>query len=112
MLLCYFDEKNSKKPHSKLLDVLLFLSWRCFFNAIILFFYQNAHNNECYYFVRKGRVQKADFSGLYTSDSFDIKTRGQVFCIALGPVTICKLFPTEELKYCIYFTIQRDILNA
>ena len=34
MLFCHFDEKNSKKSHSKLLKTFFcFLSWLCFFNV-------------------------------------------------------------------------------
>ena len=60
----------------------------------------------------KDRVQKTDFSGLDISGYFDIKTRGLVFCIALGPVAICIPIGRAELLQVTYFTIKGDILNA
>ena len=50
--------------------------------------------------------------GLMFQVLFDIETVGQVFCIALGPVTICISIGTIELLYGICFTIQGDILNV
>ena len=40
---------------------------------------------------------------------FEIETRRLVFCIALGPVTMCIAISTIGL---LYFIIQGDILNA
>ena len=52
--------------------------------------------------LRKGRVQKVGFQGLKSKVLFDIETKGQVFCIALGPVTVCIPIGTIELLYLFY----------
>ena len=53
---------------------------------------------------------KADFSGVDISGSIGYRNKGQVFCISLGPVTICVAIGIIGLLY--LFSIQSDILNA
>ena len=60
----------------------------------------------------KANYKKTDFSGLIFRVLLKIETRGQVFCTALGPVATYSIYPLQQLDYCIYFTIQSDILNA
>ena len=57
--------------------------------------------SECF---EKAEYKKPIFSGLDISGSFDIKTRGQVFSIAVGPVTICIPIGRIELLYLFYNT--------
>ena len=52
---------------------------------------------------------KPVFKELISRDLLEIETMGQVFCIALGPVTICIAIKTIGL---LYYIIQGDILNA
>ena len=52
--------------------------------------------------TRQSMVRRCTASYCDVQVLFDIETKGQVFCIALGPVTI---YPSEQLNYCIYFTI-------
>ena len=59
----------------------------------------------------KAQWQKPIFQELISWVLFEIETRGQVFCIALGPVTICIII-SEQFDYFIYFIIQGDIWNA
>ena len=47
----------------------------------------------------KVEYKKPIFQGLISQVLFDIETRGQVFCIALGPVTICIPIGKIELLY-------------
>ena len=48
--------------------------------------------------------QKPIFQELISRILFEIETRGQVFCIALGPVTICIATRTIGLLYLFYNT--------
>ena len=52
----------------------------------------------------KADYKKPIFQGLKSKVLFDIETKGQVFCIALGPVTICISIGTIELLYLFYNT--------
>ena len=52
----------------------------------------------------KAEYNKADFYGFKSQVLFDIETRGQEFCIDLGPVTICTPIGTIELLYLFYST--------
>ena len=52
----------------------------------------------------KAEYKKPIFYGLLFQVLFDIETMGQVFCIALGPVTICIPIGTIELLYLFYNT--------
>ena len=51
---------------------------------------------------KKAEYKKAIFQGLKSKVQFDIETKGQVFCIALGPVTIYISIRTIELLYLFY----------
>ena len=46
--------------------------------------------------------QKPIFQELISRVLFEMETRGQVFCIALGPVTICVTIRTIGLLYLFY----------
>ena len=46
--------------------------------------------------------QKPIFQELISRVLFEIETRGQVFCISLGPVTTCRAIITIELLYLFY----------
>ena len=51
---------------------------------------------------KKAEYKKPIFQGLKSKVLFDIETKGQVICIALGPVTICISIGTIELLYLFY----------
>ena len=51
---------------------------------------------------KKSEYKKLIFQGLKSKVLFDIETKGQVFCIALGPVTIGIYIGTIELMYLFY----------
>ena len=56
-------------------------------------------------YVRKPSLHKTDFSGVDISGSIGIlETMCRVFCIALGPVTICIAIGTIGLLYLFYNT--------
>ena len=62
-------------------------------------------NSDCMFnnnMFKKAVYKKAIFQGLKSKVLFDIETTGQVFCIALGPVTICISIGTIELLYLFY----------
>ena len=50
----------------------------------------------------KAEYKKLIFQGLKSKVLFDIETKGQVFCIALGPVTIYISIGTIDLLYLLY----------
>ena len=52
----------------------------------------------------KAQYKKPIFQGLITRVQLDIETRDQVFCVALGPVTICITIGTIGLLYVFYST--------
>ena len=54
--------------------------------------FQNAH------------YKKPIFSGVDISGSIGNRNKGKVFCIALGPVTICMAIRTIGLLYLFYNT--------
>ena len=101
--LLLFLRKKTKKPHSQLLKTFFcfFLLRRCF-----LMLSERAQQ-WALLICSKRPSTKAEYSGLDISGSFDIKTRVQVFCIALSQWPY--LYPSEQLNYSIYFTIQSDI---
>ena len=51
---------------------------------------------------KKAEYKKLIFQGLKCKILFDIETKDQVFCIALGPVNICIYIGTIELMYLFY----------
>ena len=53
-------------------------------------------------YVRKGWVKKPIFQGLISRVLLDIQTKGQVFCITLGPVTVRIPNGTIGLLYLFY----------
>ena len=59
--------------------------------------------------LKKPEYEKPICQGLKSRVLFDIETKGQMFCIALGPVTICLSIGTIELLYLFY---NIHILNA
>ena len=52
----------------------------------------------------KAQWQKPIFQELISRVAFEIETRGQVFCIALGPATICIATGTIGLLHLFYNT--------
>ena len=58
---------------------------------------------------QNAQLQKLIFQELISLDLFEIETRGQVFCIALVPVTICVAIRLPD--FYIYFIIHGDILT-
>ena len=92
-------EKIRKKSHSKLLMTFFcfFKSQRCFFNVIGTRTTVSVTN-----MFKKAEYNKPIFQGLKSKVLFDIETKGQVFCIALGSVTICTSIGTIELLYLFY----------
>ena len=52
----------------------------------------------------KAEYKKPIFQGLISRVTLDIETRGQVFCVALVPVTICIPMGTIGLLYLYYNT--------
>ena len=98
MLFCHFDEKNSKKSHSKLLKTFFcFLSRRCVFNVIGTRTTVRVTN-----MFKKTEYKTPIFQRFKSKVLFDIETKGQVFSIALGPVTIYIPIGTIELLYLFY----------
>ena len=51
---------------------------------------------------KKAEYKKPIIQGLKSKVLFDVETKGQVFSIALGPVTICRSIGTIELLYIFY----------
>ena len=99
MLFCHFDEKNSKKlilSYSRRYFVL-FYHGVVFFNIIGSRTTVSVTN-----MFKKAKYKKPTFQGLKSKVLFDIETKGQVLCVALGPVTICISIRTIELLYLFY----------
>ena len=83
MLFCDFDGKKSN-------TLIISYSRRSFVFITALFFnvIGPCTTVSVTKLFEKAEYKEADFSGVDVSGSFDIKTRSQVFCITLGPVTI------------------------
>ena len=90
-------------------NLILSYSRRSFVFIRALFFYVIA-TVSITNMLKKAENKKPIILGLKSKVLFDIETRGQVFCIDLGPVTICIPIGTIELLY--LSSIQSDILNA
>ena len=102
MLFCHFDEKNSKKTHSKLLKTFF-----CFYHRAVFFlfnFIETCTTVSVNNMFKKAEYKKPIFQWLKCKVLLDIETKGQVFCIALGPVTICIFIATIGLLYLFYNT--------
>ena len=54
--------------------------------------------------LQNAQLQKPIFHEMISRVLFEIETRGQVFYIALGPVTICIAIRTIGLLYLLYNT--------
>ena len=96
MFFCHFDKKNRTNPilsYSR--RSFVFLS-RDFFNVTGTRTRVGVTN------MFEKTEYKSRFSGLDISGSFDIDTRYQVFCIALGPLAICIPIGIVELLYLFY----------
>ena len=105
MFFCHFDEKNLKK-------LILSFTRRSFVFITALFFFVIGTGTTVSVtnMFEKAEYNKPIFQGLISRVVFDVETRGQVFCIALGPVTLCITIGTIRLLY--LFKMQGDILNA
>ena len=89
--------KKCEKTHSKLLKSFFCFYHGGFFNVIGTRTTVSVTN-----MFKKAEYKKPIFQGLKSKVLFDIETKGQVFCIALGPVTICISVGTIELLYLFY----------
>ena len=52
----------------------------------------------------KAQYKEPMFQGLISRVLLDMETKGQVFCISIGPVTICIDIRTHGLLYIFYNT--------
>ena len=99
MLFCHFNKTNSKKLHSKLLKTFFCFSRGIFFNVSGTRSTVSVAN-----LFEKAEYKKPIFQELISRVLWEIETREQVFCVALGPVTICISIGIIELLYLLYNT--------
>ena len=89
MLFCHFDEKNSKKTHSKLLNTFF-----CFYQRGVFFYFTGTRTRvSVTNMFNKAEYKKPIFQRLKSKVLFDrpIGTKGQVFCIT-SPLTSGHLY--------------------
>ena len=91
-----FDQIRSRDPNHPLPPIYIY---------IYIHTYHNVHDIvRVINMFQNAQWQKPIFQELISRDLFEIETRGQVFCIALGPVTICIVSRIIGLLYLFYNT--------
>ena len=72
MLFCHFDEKNSKKPHYKLLKTFF-----CFYHGAVFNVIGTGTTVSITNMFKKAEYKKQIFQGLKSKVLFDVEKKGQ-----------------------------------